>query len=431
MLSDVDVNDVVVRVLAHMFPGARWTVRLEDEGAPTSDAFRLSYDGPYPEPRALYGIDIDHCGPIDSPEARELIAGVPELLGQMADEGHAVEGFGTVGSIQGTGTEHLDFDDRLVASFAVRSARCAPDSLSPLGDLFRFLRFASEHRYEAVSPEISLAVGASAEGAATESLGHLSLDLLAKNKAALILGRNGALVYHTGPQGRIHDIEPLEPLEPGGDTLDVPTRLAPLARLSREQRCVCIHLDQTPSLYVLVDGVCRFRYLNGHWTWLAKRPPSTSVAREDVSRQAMRLGCDLADQGAGAILTFVDAERDGERVLERVHPDCVPVLAKDDSPVGVRGRFNRWLSSHELTLQNAPIELLRNLCRVDGATFIDGTSGRILGYGAIVEAASDPQQGARSTAARSLAETFGAAIKVSEDRTATLFERGHGARRIW
>jgi len=439
LITDVDVHDVMVRVLSHFFPGARYSCPPELDLPAGRGFFRVPYDGKIAEPRAVLAVDIEKAGPLQAKPAQRFLATVPGKIVRDAHGGEAVGGYGSCVSVQDISAGHLKFDDQLVSEHVVpetaRYDRGQRDVRETLALLFKFLRLASEHRYESEPPEISLILRREKKRRKHESLGLVSLDLFGSVKAALTLGSEGAAAFAVTSDGTLEDVIPLPC---AANRLRVPTRLSALAALSVRGGAICVHLDRTPSICVMARGVCRFRYMNGRWGWLAHERFMKRMPNKHVGFKTLRLALDLCDTGSGAILVLVDREKHGKRIQQIANPECTPVLfgREEDLPPAVsktRGQFNRWLMRGEYTLDNTPWEFLLNLCRVDGATFIDRNDGRVLGYGAVVKVPrSAAEQGARTTAARYLATQFGAAVKVSEDRIAMLFEKEEGPPcRIW
>jgi hypothetical protein len=425
MLSDVQLNDVVTRVLGSLFPGASPSPRDQPDAPLAERSFRIPYAGDLETPRVLFSLDVEATGVLADREAQEVARLIPEVVHRFASEGQEVETFGGCSSVQGTGTEHLTFDDRLVAT--ILEARGVPASLcQALPDDLRFLRFASEHRYEGSPPEISLVL----ELPPPETpppLGRLSLDLLRNLRSFLILGRGGAAAFEVGPEGYVRGVRPLPPADA---PVAGPARLAALAALSRDPRRVCLHLDTSPSIQVFHAGSCILRYRDGQWVYLGGAPLPGALGTRAVAEGLRQLACDLADAGKGAILCPLCPETHGERLLQIADPDCLPGLAS--RPSGPRGRFNQWLRRNPVSLLDGPSPLLRNLAAVDGATFLHHETGHVLGHGAVVEIAGGKHlQGARSTAGQFLAAEFGAAIVVSEDRVASLHLGDGSVRRIW
>lgn len=440
MITDVEINDVMVRVLSHFFPGAEYRCQAERASAPARGTFRIDYKGRMASPRTLFAIDVEKAGPLRGADARAFLAGVPGLVLEAASAGKSVDAYGSCVSKQDISAGHLDFDDELVARHvtAARRGRARSD-LSGVRQVLtlavKFLRLASEHRYEGAAPEISFIVGGPSPARGRGSRGHVSLDWLADVKAALTLGSGGAAAYRIGIDGTLQGIVPIRA---SGADLRLPSRLASLAAFCRREGSICVHLDKTPSICVIAGGACRFRYMNGRWGWLSQAHSMPRDVHPAVAGKTLQLAYDLADCGAGAILALVDRVRDRKRILELVDPACVPVLAAGESAAGLEGtvalraRFNRWLTSKRYTIENIPAPFLLNVCHVDGATFINASDGRLLGYGAVVRVSSgSSEQGARTTATKYLASEFGVAIKVSEDKIATLFRRGLRPCRIW
>jgi len=146
----------------------------------------------------------------------------------------------------------------------------------------------------------------------------------------------------------------------------------------------------------------------------------------------------LADFGLGGIIAAVDKKNHEEELKNLINRDCLP-YAHDTwdhkvwtELVNVRGQFNAWLIKEKRTITELPPSLFLNLCAIDGATFVNQSDGEILAFGAITKIKEgDPDQGARTTAAKFLSKKFGPVLEISEDRNVTLFNKGELIGRIW
>lgn len=170
---------------------------------------------------------------------------------------------------------------------------------------------------------------------------------------------------------------------------------------------------------VFAQGELVGRYSNGDWAPEVTGQLDTILQRlteergydADLLRRLLRCAFRMSEENRGAIFLLGEAD---------------VILAKSDAPD----------ISHFALLVSAPVASLTddeliNFAQQDGATVIDGRSGRFRGCmvllrpDAATEAQVGPGKGARhSSAAKMSAETGALAITVSQDGPITLYDEG-------
>lgn len=441
MLSDIVLNDVVLRLIDDWFPGTEiaWYGYGEE---PSDEHFHaVPYRGDLEEGRSIGGILVPNEGPLATGRARGFIENLPALIISAFKWRHPVERYGTISRLGGTDA-HLEFDERLIgATIRLETRREGVEIDQSIQRYLPLLRSASGRRYEGTPPEISLLL----EDLPMQQerwLGRLSLDLLNEDKSILLICAGGGAALEVDSEGRIRGLAPLPQQRANREEskdLFSPIALKSLARASQETGSVAVHLDAAPSISVFVDGFCRFRFKDGRYTWVEPDVAAESLGGSPLAVQFVELGASLAARGKGAIIVPVDRNQNLLETLEPlVDQECLPVLFdKWDNTLwhhllSPKGKFRSWLLMPGANIRTSPHSLLETALGSDGASFFDRVTGDLLGYGAIVSTQdSTPGEGARTTAAKFLSQKFGSAIKVSEDHHAVLYREGEVQCQIW
>jgi hypothetical protein len=196
---------------------------------------------------------------------------------------------------------------------------------------------------------------------------------------------------------------------------------------------LCLALTPNGEIKAFSGGVQVFSLLNGRWRltdfdWKYRRW-ARAVGDEDLARLVLQVALDLADSRRGGLFAVLD---DAGATSSLVSPGD---LLLQDAPRAtvVRGTDSKrsvyYLLKGKRTRDLRPA-VLRTLASIDGGIVLD-REGRLLAFGAILRQPNEnhptdrvAQGGGRSVAALA-ASQYGSALKISEDGTISLFEKGN------
>jgi DisA bacterial checkpoint controller nucleotide-binding len=257
-------------------------------------------------------------------------------------------------------------------------------------------------------------------------------DLRAAKRAPLLFDGQRSLLLvdaHGHPRFEVqrHRLERLSPgtapaplasefVESGSLVAEATGRLGGLGLFLRADR----------SIWAFADGQPLLLRRGAHWTAFPLELIAFVASLIGGGRAAgivVQAAYILAARGHGAILAIVE-DRDS---LEGI------VSPKDR--YDLRDEFDRQAMRPETRLhhlidaEDLDEQTLARLAGLDGATIVDRDTN-LLAYGAIVTSADSQQEGARTSAAKSLSQTADAVLMVSQDGDITVFHDGAPVARL-
>jgi len=443
-INSSDIHDVILRVVQDMFPSVKIGIFLETiDNCNLSSHIYIPYNVVNNKPdekKDTFGLKLETSGSIRSKDAKKFLLTLPDLVFLSYQEGIDLKGCGINARFKGL-INYLSIDDKLVVN-ELLSRLCLSKISNNLKDsvikLIEFIRIVSNYRYEGKSPEISIILDLNNNKTNKNNYGTLNFDLIETNKGVLSICSNGAAALEVDINGRITNIIPLH--KNGNNNLfNVPERLKQLANYSKIYKSIAINLDGSPSITFIANGNCIFRFLNNKYIWVDTDLAISDLKNTIICNEIISLSCDMADIGHGGIIVLVnDSDLIKDELRKIVNEDCIPYLSNTwessvwENNASERSRFNSWILKNNQIIADLPHSFLINIISIDGATFIDSTNGKLMGFGAVVKVhEGSPDQGSRTTAAKFLSNKFGFVIKISEDKNAILFNNGEYACRIW
>jgi DisA bacterial checkpoint controller nucleotide-binding len=252
-------------------------------------------------------------------------------------------------------------------------------------------------------------------------------DLRAAKRAPLLFdGQRSLLLVDTDGHPRFElQRHRLERLSPTSSFESLPPEFVEsgslVAEATRRVGGVGLFLRADRTIWVFVDGQPILMRRSARWTAFPLELTayvSSLIGGGDAAGIVVQAAYILSARGHGAILAIVDH---GDDTLDNI------VAPKDR--YDLRNEFDRAAMRpetrlhHLIDVEDLDEQTLARLAALDGATIVDRDAD-LLAYGAIVASSDSQQEGARTSAAKSLSQHADVVLMVSQDGDITVFHEG-------
>ncbi len=173
-----------------------------------------------------------------------------------------------------------------------------------------------------------------------------------------------------------------------------------------EQESFIVHINNSGDIFVYKDRVLLFQHRGQSWAFLTPRIAREKlhgIASYAVSNKVRITLRDKMLENSGCCLGVFSAEAwETGQLRSHIVPGEIETLLFESGSV----HPNFWENSQDTR---------KRLLSIDGAVLIEAESGKIYAIGAIIKNTGASGQGARTTAAKTIASLGGMAAKVSDD----------------